>query len=185
MMKYTKEYLESRIKEHGGCLTITNDDLGGLPDGLVIPHNCNLSHTNIHQVPNVTVGTSLDLSYTNISELPERFNAAEPRYDDCMVRETGDRFPDTDDAFIVFGDLFLSGLNNLKLPETLIVTGELNLSGSFIVKWPETLIVETGLIIEEARGLNFFEEGFHNCRCGTIISDITSKEEKRKYYERW
>ena len=110
--------MEEKIKEIKEFLSKWNkNNEVFVKDGKVtVGGSLYLSNTNITELPeNLTVGGWLDLRYTNITELPENLT--------------------------VGGWLDLSNTNITELPENLTVGGSLYLSNTNITELPENLTV--------------------------------------------
>jgi predicted nucleic acid binding AN1-type Zn finger protein len=108
-----------------------------------------LSGTNITELPdNLTVGGSLDLRGTNITELPDNLTVG------GSLDLRGTNITELPDNLTVGGYLYLSGTNITELPDNLTVGGYLDLSGTNITELPDNLTVGGSL---DLRGTNITE----------------------------
>jgi hypothetical protein len=106
------------------------------PDGLHLHDNLDLSGTNITELPErLSVGGNLDLSCSEVAELPEDLSVG------GNLNLYGTRITKLPEGLNVGGDLDLYETNVTELPEGLSVGGDLGLLGVRITKLPEGLNV--------------------------------------------
>ena len=163
------EYLKKILKENDYKNEVLEKN-----GSLTVGGSLDLRGTNITELPdNLTVGGFLDLRGTNIAELPDDLTVG------TWLDLRGTNIAELPDNLTVGRGLYLSGTNITKLPDDLTVGGSLNLSGTNITKLPDDLTVGGSLNLS---GTNITElpdnltVGGYLDLSGTNIADIHKAE---------
>lgn len=108
--------------------------------------NVDLSFTNIKELPdNLVVSGDLDLSGTKIESLPKNLVVGKTLF----LNDT--KIESLPENLVVGSGLYLRYTKIKSLPENLIVGGWLDLSGTEITSIPENLVVGDSLILYDAK----------------------------------
>ncbi|MDO6804223.1 hypothetical protein Q4595_17380, partial [Wenyingzhuangia sp. 1_MG-2023] len=123
---------------------------------------------------NLSVGGSLHMRDTGITELPDNLSVGGSLY----LSDTG--ITELPDNLSVGGGLYLSDTGVTKLPDNLSVGGDLYLLGTDITKLPDSLSVGGSLIFDFEKQLTSISAYRKNCGiyCRTIYAVIIGEKIK-------